>query len=49
MYKLASRMHIPQWVVKLRHDASHGTDLPPLPTMREAAKVAMYWLNVCKL
>ena len=41
---LAARMGLPQWLVELRHDATHG-QLPTLPVLRSAADCILLWLN----
>ena len=41
---LAARIGLPQWLVELRHDATHGL-LPTLPVLRSAADCILLWLN----
>ena len=41
---LASRIGLPQWLVELRHDATHS-QLPTLIVLRSAADCLLLWLN----
>lgn len=49
MYKLASHVSVPDWIVNLRHEASHGTALPSIEVLRLAADFIKDWLKVCVL
>ncbi|EKM60757.1 uncharacterized protein PHACADRAFT_155862 [Phanerochaete carnosa HHB-10118-sp] len=40
---IAAQLGLPQWLVELRHAATHE-DLPSLDVLREAAREAMAWL-----
>uniref|UniRef100_T1JAT4 Ribosomal biogenesis protein LAS1L n=1 Tax=Strigamia maritima TaxID=126957 RepID=T1JAT4_STRMM len=42
---LAQRMNIPEWLVDLRHEASH-TNFPALSTLQAAFHLAMNWIEV---
>lgn len=42
---LCFQLGLPQWLVMLRHDASHSM-LPSLPMLRTAALSALNWLKV---
>lgn len=41
----AARLRLPPLLVEIRHHASHN-QLPPLPTLEEGARQALYWLDV---
>ncbi|KAF4519621.1 hypothetical protein B566_EDAN003788 [Ephemera danica] len=45
MFMMAKGLHIPSWVVQLRHDVSHGTELPSLATLRHGTQVLLDWLQ----
>lgn len=55
LYDMAAKLHIPDWVVNIRHDTSHGHSLPSLCILREAAHFCLDWIHVtitvdmCKL
>jgi len=46
MVKLASHVSVPEWIVNLRHEASHGVSLPSLEILRLAAAFIKSWLRV---
>ncbi|XP_022081634.1 ribosomal biogenesis protein LAS1L-like [Acanthaster planci] len=41
---LAKEIGLPEWLVELRHDATHK-HLPPLATLRRAARTGLAWLR----
>ncbi|KAK3585727.1 hypothetical protein CHS0354_020295 [Potamilus streckersoni] len=41
---LAAEIGVPEWIVELRHDATHGA-LPSLPVLRAGARWALNWLK----
>ncbi|XP_049962082.1 uncharacterized protein LOC126482145 [Schistocerca serialis cubense] len=45
LYQAARKMHVPDWLVGLRHDIAHGTTLPSLALLRKAAQFALTWLH----
>ncbi|GLH13656.1 Uncharacterized protein GBIM_18184 [Gryllus bimaculatus] len=45
MYSMASKLNIPNWLVLLRHDSAHSTNLPSLEVLRMAVNFALEWLN----
>jgi len=46
LYDMAAKLHIPDWVVNIRHDASHSHDLPSLSILQEAAHFCLDWIHV---
>ena len=44
VHVLAEELGLPEWLVNLRHDATHA-GLPSLTLMRDAASFAMKWLK----
>ena len=46
LYDMAAQLHIPDWVVNIRHDASHSRSLPSLSILREAAHFCLEWIHV---
>lgn len=46
MFQLASHVSIPNWLVEIRHEATHGANLPSLPSLRLAAGFIKTWLDV---
>jgi ribosomal biogenesis protein LAS1 len=46
LYDMAAKLHIPDWVVNIRHDASHSHNLPSLSILREAAQFCLEWIHV---
>lgn len=46
MYQQAASVNIPDWIVQLRHDISHGETLPSLSLARMAVKYLLEWLRV---
>jgi len=46
LYDMAAKLHIPDWVVNIRHDASHSHNLPSLSILREAAHFCVDWIHV---
>jgi len=46
MFQLASRVSIPNWMVEMRHEATHGGNLPSLEPLRLAADFMKTWLHV---
>lgn len=47
MFKIASELKIPEWIVKLRHDTAHGYELPSIGVLRIAINILLHWLHVC--
>lgn len=45
LYDVAAKLHIPDWVVNIRHDTSHGHNLPSLGILREAAHFCLDWIH----
>ncbi|PNF28170.1 hypothetical protein B7P43_G07564 [Cryptotermes secundus] len=45
LYDMAAKLHIPDWVVNIRHDTSHGHSLPSLCILREAAHFCLDWIH----
>lgn len=45
MYQQAASVNIPDWIVQLRHDISHGETLPSLSLARMAVKYLLEWLR----
>ncbi|XP_063244033.1 uncharacterized protein LOC134543128 [Bacillus rossius redtenbacheri] len=45
LYSVAKKLHIPEWVVKIRHDAAHDGSLPSVDVLRSAAGYALSWLH----
>ncbi|KAL3883440.1 hypothetical protein ACJMK2_029703 [Sinanodonta woodiana] len=41
---LAAEIGVPEWIVELRHDATHGA-LPSMPVLRAGARWALNWLK----
>jgi len=48
MFKLASQVDVPEWIVNIRHEAAHGISLPSIQILRLAADFIKKWLKVCK-
>lgn len=46
LYDMAEKLHIPDWVVNIRHDTSHSHNLPSLGVLREAAHFCLDWIHV---
>jgi len=46
LYDMAAKLQIPDWVVNIRHDASHSHNLPSLSILREAAHFCLDWIHV---
>lgn len=46
LYNMAARLHIPDWIVNIRHDTSHNHNLPSLTILREAAHFCLDWIHV---
>jgi ribosomal biogenesis protein LAS1 len=46
LYDMAAKLHIPDWVVNIRHDTSHGHSLPSLSILREATQLCLDWIHV---
>lgn len=42
---LAQELRLPLWFVDLRHDATHGQQLPSYAVLRTALADALWWLN----
>lgn len=47
MFKIASQLQIPEWIVKLRHQTAHGYELPSIGVLRIAINILLHWLHVC--
>ncbi|KAL0100309.1 hypothetical protein PUN28_019581 [Cardiocondyla obscurior] len=45
MFKIASELKIPEWIVKLRHDTAHGYELPSIEMLRIAINILLQWLH----
>ncbi|KDR15016.1 uncharacterized protein LOC110833998 [Zootermopsis nevadensis] len=45
LYNMAARLHIPDWIVNIRHDTSHNHNLPSLTILREAAHFCLDWIH----
>ena len=46
LYDLAKKLHIPDWVVNIRHETAHSHTLPSLSVLREAAHFCLDWIHV---
>jgi ribosomal biogenesis protein LAS1 len=46
LYNMAAKLHIPDWIVNIRHDTSHSHNLPSLTILREAAHICLDWIHV---
>lgn len=46
LYNMAAKLHIPDWIVSIRHDTSHSHNLPSLNILREAAHFCLDWIHV---
>jgi len=46
LYSMAAKLHIPDWVVNIRHDTSHSHNLPSLSILREATHFCLDWIHV---
>lgn len=42
--QLAESINLPRMLVDIRHDATHGSDVPTLELLREAVQMALQWL-----
>ncbi|CAH0384109.1 unnamed protein product [Bemisia tabaci] len=45
MYRAASELNIPDWIVNIRHDAAHGRAFPPLYLLQSAIEFIFNWLQ----
>lgn len=45
MFKIASQLKIPEWIVQLRHDTAHGYELPSIGVLRIAINILLHWLH----
>ncbi|XP_077281818.1 uncharacterized protein LOC143908220 [Temnothorax americanus] len=45
MFKIASQLKIPEWIVKLRHETAHGYELPSIGVLRIAINILLHWLH----
>ena len=45
MFRMATHMSVPDWIVDLRHEISHGAALPSLETLRYAGEFIRTWLS----
>ncbi|KAJ4443672.1 hypothetical protein ANN_05347 [Periplaneta americana] len=45
LYQMAAKMHIPDWVVNIRHDTSHDHNLPSISLLREATHFCLQWIH----
>ncbi|XP_039277110.1 uncharacterized protein LOC111056163 [Nilaparvata lugens] len=45
MYDMASEYGIPDWIINLRHEASHQCSLPSIHILRSAWVIAFEWLK----
>jgi hypothetical protein len=46
LYDMTAQLHIPDWVVNIRHDTSQGHNLPSVGILREAAHFCLDWIHV---
>lgn len=46
MFKIASQLKIPEWIVELRHETAHGHELPSIGVLRIAVNILLHWLHV---
>ncbi|XP_072938369.1 uncharacterized protein [Epargyreus clarus] len=44
LYQAAINLHVPSWVVDLRHDTAHSNTLPTLQLLRDASVFSCNWL-----
>ncbi|KAJ8894683.1 hypothetical protein PR048_007348 [Dryococelus australis] len=45
LYSVAKKLHIPAWMVNIRHDAAHDGNVPSVDVLRLAAGYALSWLH----
>ncbi|XP_018365684.1 PREDICTED: uncharacterized protein LOC108762919 isoform X2 [Trachymyrmex cornetzi] len=45
MFKIASQLKIPEWIVELRHETAHGFKLPSIGVLRIAINILLHWLH----
>ncbi|XP_018307424.1 uncharacterized protein [Mycetomoellerius zeteki] len=45
MFKIASQLKIPEWIVELRHETAHGYELPSIGVLRIAINILLHWLH----
>lgn len=45
LYKAAKKLGVPDWIIDLRHNTAHNNSLPTLQLLREAADIALEWLQ----
>lgn len=45
MFKIASQLKIPEWIVELRHETAHGHELPSIGVLRIAVNILLHWLH----
>ncbi|CAG7818319.1 unnamed protein product, partial [Allacma fusca] len=45
MSRLANTLNVPDWIVDLRHEVSHGSALPSLDILRSASDFILEWLS----
>ncbi|XP_011881488.1 PREDICTED: uncharacterized protein LOC105569544 [Vollenhovia emeryi] len=45
MFKIASQLKIPEWIVQLRHQTAHGYELPSIGVLRIAINILLHWLH----
>ncbi|XP_034133021.1 uncharacterized protein LOC117586838 [Drosophila guanche] len=45
MYDKAQELGLPSFVVDIRHKCSHGTEMPPVNLLRDAAEICLQWLQ----
>lgn len=45
LYQAARNLGVPDWIIDLRHDASHSNNLPSIELLREASSIGLDWLH----
>ncbi|XP_071451230.1 uncharacterized protein [Hetaerina americana] len=45
MYRIARHLNLPEWIVNLRHQSSHGLELPSLVVLKAGLTLALDWLD----
>ncbi|XP_059056103.1 uncharacterized protein LOC131849983 [Achroia grisella] len=45
LYHAAKNLGVPDWIIDLRHDTAHNSNLPSLELLREASIIGLNWLQ----
>ncbi|XP_046394914.1 uncharacterized protein LOC124162424 [Ischnura elegans] len=46
LYRIARSLNLPEWIVNLRHQSSHGHELPSLVVLKAGVALALNWLDI---